>query len=99
MRLAKQLAVALLGRAALGPRGDVIGVHLLERPDLLFLLVVTDSAIRTVGDTLLFCGVCLALVDTLLHCLGEDTHVKQLRIRLATKKVLVDALLGLNLRV
>ena len=99
VRLTEQLAVTLLGRTALGPRGDMVSIHFFERPDLLFLLLVTDSAVGTVGDALLLSSVCLTLVDAFLHCFSKDSHVQQLRIRLAAKQVLVDTLLGLNLRV
>ena len=83
--LAEQLAVRRARLAALRPRRDMVGVHLLELPDPRRVRVVAVGAERTVRNALLLRLVGLLRVDDLLRLLVETPHVEEPRVRLAAQ--------------
>ena len=54
MGLAEHLAVLDIRRTALGPRSNVVRVHILQIPDTRVIGIVSHSTQRTVGLTLQF---------------------------------------------
>ena len=63
MRPTQHLAVFDCGFAAFTPRRYVVGIHFFQFPDAMCILVVTDSAIRTVRSVLGFGLSCLLFIN------------------------------------
>lgn len=92
--LAEHLAVRLIGRAALAPRGHMVSVHLVKAIDALRVVVMTERTQRAVGPVMGRRVIRLPLVDGLLGALVEHADVEKGRVLFAAEHVLDDALLG-----
>lgn len=77
MGTAQHLAVAGRAVAALAPRGNMVGVHLVEVIDARLVRVVPDGAQRAVGFALGFHFGRLLVVSDALGLLVEDPDGQQ----------------------
>ena len=99
MRAAEHLAVRLVGRAAMAPCRDMVGVHLVVLVDAARVRAARRRADGAVGDAKHPRSLGLLGVDRLLCHLVEDADVQKPRLRPAAEHILEDVLLLRHLRV